>query len=126
MEYRVNLFLALPVALATGFAAGMVGVSGGSFLVPLMVLACGLPMHLAVGTASTMVGATALMGFLGHALHGKFDPLLGIPLAVMAILGGTIGGQFAIKTRPRSLKMIFAFTTLAAASFMLVHASLSG
>ncbi|MBW2308325.1 MAG: sulfite exporter TauE/SafE family protein, partial [Deltaproteobacteria bacterium] len=51
---------------------------------------------------------------------------LGIPLAAVAIVGGTIGGQFAIKTRPRSLKMIFAFTTLSAAGFMLANALLSG
>ena len=37
----------------------MVGVSGGSFLVPLMVLDCGVPIYTAVGTASTLISATA-------------------------------------------------------------------
>lgn len=32
--YRVNLWIALPVTVLTGFGSGMVGVSGGSFLVP--------------------------------------------------------------------------------------------
>ena len=124
-KYSINLYVALPVMLATGFAAGMVGVSGGSFLVPLMVLACGLPMRLAVGTASTMVAATALMGFVGHAINGEFAPEFGLPLAVAAILGGMVGGKFAVKTRPAILKKIFAFTTLAAAGFMLVNALVS-
>jgi len=47
----------------------MVGVSGGSFLVSLMVLACGVSMHTAVGTASTLIAATAFMVF--NALHTK-------------------------------------------------------
>lgn len=63
-EYTVNLWLAIPVTAATGFVAGMVGISGGSFKVPLMVLACGVPMRIAVGTSSAMVAATALTGSL--------------------------------------------------------------
>ena len=46
--YVINLWWVAPIALATGFCAGMVGVSGGSFLVPLMVLGCGVPMRVAV------------------------------------------------------------------------------
>jgi uncharacterized membrane protein YfcA len=34
-EYAVNLWLALPIATLTGLVAGMVGISGGSFKVPL-------------------------------------------------------------------------------------------
>jgi len=47
--YLVNLWITIPIIIVAGFAAGMVGVSGGSFLVPLMVLACGVPMHTAIG-----------------------------------------------------------------------------
>jgi uncharacterized membrane protein YfcA len=72
--YGVNLWIALPVTILTGFSSGMVGVSGGSFLVPLMVLACGVPMHKAIGTASTLIAATAFMGFAGHAVQGDFNP----------------------------------------------------
>ena len=124
-EYVVNLWLAVPVTIVTGFAAGMVGVSGGSFLVPLMVLACRLPMRIAVGTASTMVAATALMGFLGHASHGDFKPSWAISLAAAAIVGGIIGGKIVIKTKPRILKQLFALTTLAAAIIMAINAVLS-
>ena len=123
VQYTVNFYVALPIMLATGLAAGMVGVSGGSFLVPLMVLACGLPVRLAVGTASTMVAMTALMGFVGHTFRGEFDPAFGLPLAAIAIMGGIIGGKFTIKTEPIILKRIFAFTTLAAAIFMIINAS---
>jgi uncharacterized membrane protein YfcA len=46
--YNVNLWIALPITVLTGFGSGMVGVSGGSFLVPLMVFACGVSMRLSV------------------------------------------------------------------------------
>lgn len=120
--YVVNLWVALPVILLSGFGSGMVGVSGGSFLVPLMVLACRVPMHIAVGTASTLIGATALMGFTGHALQGDFNPLWAIPLALVTIVGGILGGKIAVRSQPKHLKQLFAYTTLLAALFMLINA----
>jgi len=125
-EYVVNLWLAIPITAAIGLAAGAIGISGGSFKIPLMVLLCGVPMRIAVGTSSAMVAATALMGFIGHTASGHFDPHWAIPVAFAAVCGGFIGGKFAIKTRPEKLKKIFAYTTLAAAIFMICNALLSG
>lgn len=118
----VNLLVALPVTLLTGFAAGMVGVSGGSFLVPLMVLAFAVPMHVAVGTASILVAGTALMGFAGHAARGDFRPAVAVPLALVVIVGGLLGGYFALKTKPKNLKKLFAYTNWLAALFMVYNA----
>ena len=121
-NYSVNLWIVLPITVLTGFSSGMVGVSGGSFLVPLMVLACGVSMHTAVGTASTLIAATALMGFTGHAVQGDFNPSWAIPLAFITVFGGTIGGKFALKTKPKHLKKLFAYTNWLAALFMIVNA----
>ncbi len=120
--YGINLWIVLPVTILTGFGSGMVGVSGGSFLVPLMVLACGIPMHTAVGTASTLIAATALMGFCGHAVQGDFNPAWAVPLAVVTIIGGIMGGKFALKTKPKHLKKLFAYTNWLAAIFMVINA----
>jgi len=120
--YNINLWIALPATILTGFGSGMVGVSGGSFLVPLMVLACGVPMHTAVGTASTLIAATAFMGFSGHAIQGDFNPSWAIPLAAVTVIGGILGGKLSLKTKPKHLKKIFAFTNWLAAVFMIVNA----
>jgi len=123
--YTVNLWLALPIAAITGLVAGAVGISGGSFKVPLMVLACGVPMRIAVGTSSLMIAVTAAMGLAGHAVQGHFDPQWALPMALIAVVGGLIGSRFALKTRPQHLKTLFAVTTLAAAAFMAVNAVLA-
>ncbi|MFO7885882.1 MAG: sulfite exporter TauE/SafE family protein [Desulfobacteraceae bacterium] len=121
-RYRINLWIMVPVSVLTGFGSGMVGVSGGSFLVPLMVLSCGIPMQIAVGTASTLIAVTAFMGFVGHAVQGDFNPGWALPLAVITIAGGVIGGKFALKTKPKHLKKLFAYTNWLAAGFMVVNA----
>ena len=123
--YTVNLWLAVPLTMATGFFSGMVGISGGSFLVPLMVLACGVPMRIAVGTASAMVAATAFAGFAGHALHGSFNPAWAVPIASVAIFGGILGGKIALRTKPQYLKKLFAITTIVAALLMFVNANIA-
>jgi len=120
--YPVNLWIAIPITLLTGFASGMVGVSGGSFLVPLMVLACGVSMRTAVGTASTVIAATSLMGFTGHALQGDFNPAWGLPLVLVTIAGGILGGSCALKAKPKNLKRLFAYTNWLAAAFMVYNA----
>ena len=121
-SYTVNLWTAIPITAAVGLVAGAVGISGGSFKVPLMVLLCGVPMHIAVGTSSAMVAATALMGFIGHAGAGDFTPQWAVPIACMAVVGGLLGGTFALKTKAAKLKVLFAVSTLAAALFMLLNA----
>jgi len=120
--YVINLWVAVPLTMATGFFSGMVGISGGSFLVPLMVVSCGVPMRTAVGTATAMLAATALTGFAGNALHGGFDPVLAIPCGIVAIVGGLIGSKIALKTKPKSLKSISGIITIIAAIAMLLNA----
>ena len=123
-SYVVNLRLALPITALVGLASGALGISGGSFKVPLMVLLCGVPVPVAIGTSSAMVAVTALMGFIGHAIQGHFVPHMALPLAAAAAVGGIFGGKLAIKTKPKRLKQVFAFTTFAAAVFMLINSLL--
>ena len=120
--YQINLLLIIPVVLLTGFISGMVGVSGGSFLVPLMILALRVPMHIAVGTSTTLVMVTASAGFLGHLSSGHFDYKLAIPLAFAGLIGGFIGAKLALKFKPKKLKLIFAATSFIAAVIMVINA----
>lgn len=120
-NYVVNLWFAIPIAAITGFFAGAIGISGGSFKVPLMVLACGVPITVAVGTSSAMVAVTALTGFLGHSFHGDINLGLSIPLALIAVIGGIVGSRTAINIESKNLKLVFALINTAAAIFMIVN-----
>lgn len=119
--YVINLWLAVPLTVVTGFFSGMVGISGGSFLMPLMVVGCGVPTKIAVGTATVMLAATAGTGFAGNALHGGFDPVLAVPCGIAALVGGLLGGKLALKTKSRKLKAISGWITLLAALLMVLN-----
>jgi uncharacterized membrane protein YfcA len=120
-EYTVNLWITLPITAIVGFFAGAIGISGGAFKIPLMVILCGIPMEIAIGTSSAMVAVTALMGFIGHTLNGDFNAQFAIPFTIVAIIGGLIGSKYAIKSKPKNLKKIFAVTNLLAAIVMIIN-----
>src|SRR6056297_1714185 len=120
-HYVVNLWLTIPVAAIVGFFAGAIGISGGSFKIPLMVLAGGVPIEIAVGTSSAMVAVTALMGFIGHGLQGNINLSLALPLVIAAVSGGLIGSKWAIKTKPKNLKLLFSVINIAAAIFIIIN-----
>ena len=119
--YHINLLVTIPIVLFTGFISGMVGVSGGSFLVPLMLLTMGIPMHVAVGTSTSLVTISAAAGFFGHLGAGIFDLNLAIPLALGGIIGGFAGAKMALKSKPKNLKYLFAGTQLVASVIMIIN-----
>lgn len=119
--YYVNTLVTIPIVLLTGFISGMVGVSGGSFLVPLMLLTMRVPMHVAVGTSTTLVTLSAAAGFFGHFGAGLFDFNLALPLALGGIVGGFVGAKMALKSKSRNLKYLFAGTQLVAAVIMILN-----
>ncbi|MHA1791725.1 MAG: sulfite exporter TauE/SafE family protein [Promethearchaeota archaeon] len=119
-EIDLNLLMVVPITLTTGFFSGMLGISGGSFMVPMLVLSCGIPMKTSVTTVTPLVAISALMGFSGHAFQGSFDPYISLPLAVVAVIGGLLGGKFALKSKPKYLKRLFAISNMLAAVLILL------
>ena len=104
--YTINILALVPVMLAAGFVAGMLGVGGGLIKVPAVVVLGGVPMTIAICSSSLMIGVTALTGFLGHLLRGHFNWLL------TAVLAGRSADRFpdwpAIRRqdRPRQTKKV--------------------
>lgn len=112
IRYGVNLPLVLAATASIGLLSGMLGITGGVIKLPIMVLLCGVPMDIAVGTSTVMVAVTALSGLAGHALIEHVDWRTGLLLAVAAILGGTTGSRISLKTDKTVLKQIFGIVVL--------------
>ena len=121
-SYDINVPLAVLITGAVGLLCGMTGITGGTFKIPLMVLLCGVPMKVAIGTSSLMVSITALFGWSGHVLAGHFSLVLGLPLAVSAFLGGRVGAKLSVKADPAFLKKAFGVLLWLTAAYMLFKA----
>jgi len=104
--YKAGIFLLTGVF--TGFLSGMMGVGGGSIMVPAMVLLAGMGQHISQGTALlAMVPAGGVAAFT----HGKLGNIEGALLAglIPGILVGTyLGGTLAHNLPDAALRIVFA------------------
>lgn len=106
--YSVNLIVVLPCCLAAGFLSGLLGIGGGIFMIPsLMVLAMRVPMKIAVATSAFMVCLTGTFGFIGGAMAGRFTPSTGLLLAFSGFLGAQVGPRVMVRLDKNRLRQVF-------------------
>jgi uncharacterized protein len=121
-RYRISLGLLVPATGVVGFLAGMIGVGGGLFLLPLFILLFGIPTRIAIGVSSTYVGIAALPGFIGHLVGGSgFNIWIALPLAAAAFIGATVGPRLSLKTSISRLRLILAIILIALSLWMVVN-----
>jgi uncharacterized membrane protein YfcA len=121
-RYRVSLGVLIPATGVAGFIAGMIGVGGGLFVLPLLILLFGVPTRIAIGVSSTYVGIAALPGFIGHLVGGSdFNVWIALPLAAAAFIGATIGPRLSLKTSIPRLRVILAIVLVALAVWMIIN-----
>ena len=96
------------IGLLTGFISGMMGVGGGTFMVPMMVLFVGISQVTAQGISLfSMIPASAL-GAWTHWKMGNTRTDI-IPGLVVGVLAGSYGGGTFAHTLPDgALRVIFA------------------
>lgn len=122
--YCVNLGLALPTAFAIGAVSGLVGVSGGILVVPMLVLLFGVPMNIAVGSSAFIVGLSSAGGFLGHLAAGHFDWKRALCLIPGIFLGGQIGARTSVKVDKTKMKCFFGYVLAVLAVFLAIRTAL--
>jgi len=121
-RYRISMGLLIPSTGVAGFIAGMIGVGGGLFVLPLLVLLFGCPTRIAIGVSSTYVGIAALPGFIGHLVGGSaFNIWVALPLAVAAFAGASLGPMLSLKTGIRRLRVVLAIVLIALAIWMVIN-----
>ncbi|MBM4420912.1 MAG: sulfite exporter TauE/SafE family protein [Chloroflexi bacterium] len=94
-RYRVNLPVAILIALVEGLVVSLFGVGGGFLMVPVLVGILRFPPHVATATSTFMVLITALASTLTH-LGG--DKLAGhVPTVALLGVGAVVGAQIGAR-----------------------------
>ncbi len=93
--------------MVAGFLAGLLGIGGGTVLVPLLVALHYTPVQ-AVGTSSFAILLTALSGTLQNTRMGVLQWRRVLPLGLPAVLTAQVGTRLAIALPPRLLLLGFA------------------
>jgi uncharacterized membrane protein YfcA len=104
------------VGTAIGLASGMLGIGGGVFLGPVVLLAAwATPRETAAMTSATVL-SLSVAGLAGHGVRGSVDPTFVLPLALAVLVGGLVGAHLSeTRLSAATLKRIFAVIILIAA-----------
>jgi len=97
----------LATGIASGFLSGMMGVGGGSIMVPAMVLLAGFTQHTAQGSSLLAMVPASGVGAFTHWRLGNVNATL-ITGLIPGILAGTfLGGSFAHILPEGTLRLLF-------------------
>jgi uncharacterized membrane protein YfcA len=96
----------------SGSLGAMVGIGGGVFLVPFLVLVVGLPFHQAAAVSLAAVIATSTAVSAATAGKHLINLRLGMVLEVATAAGGLAGGLTAQMLPPELLQASFAVVAL--------------
>ncbi|MDP7111642.1 MAG: sulfite exporter TauE/SafE family protein [Myxococcota bacterium] len=135
---RMRPVARLAAGLVIGGVSAVVGIGGGVMSVPLFVLAAGMTIHHAVGTAPALGLVLSLVGTVTFVIQGWSEPALPpgtagyvalIPAAVIA--GGTVvcaplGARLAHRLPRRALERAFAVLLVVVAVRLVLDAGVPG
>jgi uncharacterized protein len=88
--------IAIPMGAFLGVIAGIVGIGGGIWLSPFLILTGLAHPKQAAATASLFILTNSVSGFIGHSITKIIDFYLLIPLAVVVLIGGFLGSRLGI------------------------------
>jgi len=117
---QLSILMPLVLGIFVGILAAIMGVGGGFIMVPVMVYLLRMPMHVVVGTSLfqilfTCINVTVLQAYTNHTVD--------FILALILLLGSTLGAQFGAKISKRlkgdQLKIFLASLVLLVMAKML-------
>lgn len=108
-----------------GAAAGMIGVGGGEFRIPVLLHVLRLPVRIAAG-ANTIIGlAVVVLGTMRRLPQHEWDEghaYVAVSMALASLAGAWIGAKFANRVPLKPLKAIVISYLLLVGVWMMVEA----
>ena len=107
--------------LLVGLASGYFGIGGGFLVVPALIHAIpGLNMIDAIGTSLLPVSTFSSVTAARYSLSGEIN----LPVAILFVLGGMIGGLYGTKLSSKvpkdTLKQVFAIILIVIAIYIII------
>ncbi|MGD1838040.1 MAG: sulfite exporter TauE/SafE family protein [Nitrososphaeraceae archaeon] len=82
-----------PIGACLGSVAGLVGIGGGIWLSPILILTGLANPKQAAAAASLFILTNSISGFVAHSIHKEINFDLIVPLAIIVIVGSIFGSR---------------------------------
>ena len=105
----MNIYLLyIALGLAAGVASGLLGIGGGTIIIPALVYIAGFTQHQAQGTTlALMVPPIGLLAAIKYYQAGNVDIKIAALICVGFFIGGLIGASFVTPIPEQILKKVF-------------------
>lgn len=101
------------IGMVIGFVAGLLGIGGGVFIVPLLIYVLGVPTKTAAATSIFIVVFSSFSGFIAHVSIAVPDWRFILMAALFSFTGGQLGSRImAEKLKSRTIRRIFGVVLL--------------
>jgi uncharacterized protein len=91
-----------------GILSGLLGIGSGALKVIAMDSIMKIPFKVSTSTSNFMIGVTAAASAGIYLNRGYIDPVLSMPVMVGVLIGSLVGARFLIRSRTKSIRIIFA------------------
>ncbi len=106
-EYTADIKIGLPLGFLAGISSGLLGIGGGSLMVPILHFVLSFPMHLAVATSVFTMIFTSISGVATHIYLGNVAYTYALLLGIGVIFGAQIGAHVAKQISGKTLRRFF-------------------
>ena len=104
-----GLYVALVAfGVLAGIASGLLGVGGGTLMVPFLTLVAGLSQHAAQATSLLVILPTAIAGTFALRRHGVGNVGKSLRFGVVGAVGAVLGALLALALPASTLRIVFA------------------
>jgi uncharacterized membrane protein YfcA len=93
MSVTTEWLIGLPVGAALGLLSGLVGIGGGVFLAPVLLLAGWTTSKQTAAAASLFILVNSGAGLAGQLVKGVYIGWWTVPLVLVVLVGGQIGSR---------------------------------
>jgi len=101
------------IGVLIGFMAGLLGIGGGVFIVPLLIYVLKVPTKIAAATTIFIVVFSSFSGFIAHISLADTDWRFILTAAIFSFAGGQLGSRImAEKLKGRTVRRIFGVVLL--------------
>jgi uncharacterized membrane protein YfcA len=103
------------IGLVGGLMSGLLGIGGGTVMVPLMVMVAGFSQRDAHAISLAAIIPISIAAITVYTAAGRSDVPTAACLAIGAVAGAVVGSSLLARAPERSLKAAFGFFMLVAA-----------
>jgi hypothetical protein len=108
------------IMFGAGALSGLLGIGSGAMKVVAMDQAMKIPFKVSTTTSNFMIGVTAAASAGVYLSRGYIDPTLAMPVMLGVLAGSLIGTRVLVKTKTKSLRLVFSLVIVLLGIEMLV------